>query len=333
MACQRIGDAAAVSVCARTRIASVSSPFSNTHALNGDIDGPVWRRKVWMWSAMNGSDDRMMPPRQRPCPSMCLVAEYTTTSAPNCSGLCQIGVANTLSTISRAPAACAISAMAPMSSTSSVGIGRAFQKAAFGVRPHRLLPLLEIEAVDQRRRDAVARQQIFHHIAARAEHRLRRDHVIAGLQRRQDRGRHRGHAGGGGARGACAFELDHAALEHRDVRIGKARIQKAGFVALEPRLALFGAVVDKALGQEQRFGRFAELRAQRAGMNQPGFGTVARPCGRRQTCDLRRDHFLRKWAQKNRPGKNSTDRDHTVPGLFSDLFNVAASRPAQITTG
>jgi hypothetical protein len=26
-------------------------------------------------------------------------------------------------------------------------------------------------------------------------------------------------------------------------------------------------------------------------------------------------------------------RDHTVPGLFSDLFNVAASRPAQITTG
>jgi hypothetical protein len=26
-------------------------------------------------------------------------------------------------------------------------------------------------------------------------------------------------------------------------------------------------------------------------------------------------------------------RDHTVPGLFSDFFNVAASRPAQITTG
>jgi len=31
--------------------------------------------------------------------------------------------------------------------------------------------------------------------------------------------------------------------------------------------------------------------------------------------------------------KTSTGRDHTVPGLFSDLFNVAASRPAQITTG
>jgi hypothetical protein len=51
-----------------------------------------------------------------------------------------------------------------------------------------------------------------------------------------------------------------------------------------------------------------------------------------QTCDLRRDHH-QKWPQKNRPGKDSNGRDHTVPGLFSDLFNVAASRPAQITTG
>jgi len=39
-----------------------------------------------------------------------------------------------------------------------------------------------------------------------------------------------------------------------------------------------------------------------------------------------------KRSQKNRPGKTMS-RDHIVPGLFSDLFNVAASRPAQITTG
>jgi len=31
--------------------------------------------------------------------------------------------------------------------------------------------------------------------------------------------------------------------------------------------------------------------------------------------------------------KFSEGRDHIVPGLFSDLFYVAASRPAQITTG
>ena len=224
---------------------------------------------------MKASDDRMMPPRQRPWPSMCLVAEYTTTSAPSASGLCQIGVANTLSTISRAPPWHARSRRSPDVEHVERRIGRALQEAGLGVRPHRLLPLVEVEAVDQRGLDAVARQQVFHHVAAGAEHRLRGHHVIAGLQRRQDRGGHRGHAGGGGARGFGAFELDHAALEHRDVGIGKARIEKAGILALEARLALLGGVVDEALRQEQRFGGLAELRAQRAGMHQPGFGTIA----------------------------------------------------------
>jgi hypothetical protein len=32
------------------------------------------------------------------------------------------------------------------------------------------------------------------------------------------------------------------------------------------------------------------------------------------------------WKKFHKPGAH-------VPGLFSDLFNVAASRPAQITTG
>lgn len=34
---------------------------------------------------------------QRPWPSICLVAEYTTTSAPSVSGFWKTGVANTLS--------------------------------------------------------------------------------------------------------------------------------------------------------------------------------------------------------------------------------------------
>ena len=154
-------------------------------------------------------------------------------------------------------------------------IGRAFQKAAFCVRTHRLAPLVEIEAIDQRGRNAVARQQVFHHVAARSEQRLRGDHVIAGFERRQNGRRHRGHAGRGGARRFGAFEFDHAPLEHRDVGIGKARIKKAGLFALEPRLALLGGVVDKALRQKQRLGCFAELRAQASGMDQPGFGTVS----------------------------------------------------------
>ncbi|CUU13757.1 Deoxycytidine triphosphate deaminase EC 35413 CDS [Bradyrhizobium sp.] len=59
-------------------------------------------------------------------------------------------------------------------------------------------------------------------------------------------------------------------------RVGIARIDEAGVLALEPRLALLGAVVDVALGQEQRLRRLAILRAQGAGMDQSGFGTVLR---------------------------------------------------------
>jgi hypothetical protein len=217
--------------------------------LNGDIDGPVWRMKVWMCGIhhdIGAQRQRTLPDRRR---------KHIVDDQPRAALMGDFGNRANVEHVERR-------------------VGRAFQKAAFRVRPHRAFPLVEIEAVDQSGPDAVARQQIFHHIAARAEHRFRSHHVVAGLQRRQNGGGHRRHAGGGGARRFGAFELDHAALEHRDVGIGKARIEKAGVLALEPCFALFGGVVDKALGQEQRFGRFAELRAQRAGMDQPGFGTI-----------------------------------------------------------
>jgi hypothetical protein len=40
-------------------------------------------------------------------------------------------------------------------------------------------------------------------------------------------------------------------------------------------------------------------------------------------------------ARRKKTGleKKSNGREHKVHGLFSDLFYVAASRPAQITTG
>jgi hypothetical protein len=40
-----------------------------------------------------------------------------------------------------------------------------------------------------------------------------------------------------------------------------------------------------------------------------------------------------KWSQKTGLEKFPQAGITRVPGLFSDLFNVAASRPAQITTG
>jgi len=42
---------------------------------------------------------------------------------------------------------------------------------------------------------------------------------------------------------------------------------------------------------------------------------------------------IEKWSQKTGLEKIPQAGITHVPGLFSDLFNVAASRPAQITTG
>src|SRR6202171_3439476 len=88
-------------------------------------------------------------------------------------------------------------------------------------------------------------------------------------------------------------------------------MEKAGILALEPRLALLGAVVDKALGQEQRLGCFTELRAQGSGMHQPGFGTVAGG-GRRGCFSLRHvtsvvtiiknGHKKPAWKKFHKPG-------------------------------
>ena len=153
-------------------------------------------------------------------------------------------------------------------------IGRRLQKEGLGVRPHRVAPLVEIGAVDQGRGNSKPRQIIFDDVAARAEQRLCADHVIAAPELAGERERHRRHAGRGRARGLGAFERRHALLEHRDGRVGETRILKTRLFVLEAPLGLFRIFVNVALGEEQRFGRLAILRAQRAGMHQTGFGTV-----------------------------------------------------------
>ena len=49
--------------------------FSRTQALNGDRHGPVMRRNCCTFVSMNSVEQRMTPPRHRPWPSMCFVAE------------------------------------------------------------------------------------------------------------------------------------------------------------------------------------------------------------------------------------------------------------------
>ena len=150
-------------------------------------------------------------------------------------------------------------------------IGRAFEEAApWSSSLTACPPLAEVGAVDQRRGDAVARQQLLDDVAARAEQRLRRDDVVAGLEVAEEDGGDRRHAARRRPRGPGAFEKPHALLEHGDGRVGVARIDEAGLLALEARRRLLGAVVDVALGQEDRLGVLAELRAEDAAVDELG---------------------------------------------------------------
>ena len=212
-------------------------------------------------------------------------------------------------------------------------IGRRLHEEHLGVLRHRLLPLVDVLAVDQREGDAEAREPFLDHPAAGAEQGLRRDHMVAQADEAHQRGRHRRHAGRGRTRGLGAFERGHAALEHAHGRVRIARIDVARDFAGKARLAIFCARVEVALRQEQGFRHLAELRAQRAGVHQAGLGAVIllrrRHAGLLPACT---GEGLAQ-ATKNRPEKNLGRAALTRPRPFSELFYVAASRPAQMTTG
>ena len=120
-------------------------------------------------------------------------------------------------------------------------VGRAFEEEQLRVRPDRLFPVLDVGAVDQRRLDAVFRRQRLDHPAAGAEQRARRHDVVAGLEAAQDRRRDGRHARRHGAGVLGAFQRAHALFEHVDGRVGVARIDEAGLLALEARLGGLGA--------------------------------------------------------------------------------------------
>jgi hypothetical protein len=92
--------------------------------------------------------------------------------------------------------------------------------------------------------------------------------MIARFDVREYRRRHRGHSGCGCAALFGTFEDFQAIFEHRDRRIAEAAVLEARVFVLEARFGLFGALIDVALRQEERFGCLCELRAQDATVNE-----------------------------------------------------------------
>ena len=70
----------------------------------------------------NLPESTMTPPNEEPCPPMNFVAECTTISAPCSIGLIRYGVPNVLSITSGILCACAILAIASISTTSELGL-------------------------------------------------------------------------------------------------------------------------------------------------------------------------------------------------------------------
>src|SRR5439155_25756983 len=104
-----------------------------------------------------------------------------------------------------------------------------------------------------------------------------------------------------------------ALFEHVIGRAAVTGIDETVGLALEARLGGFRCVVDEALGQIDRFGCFAELRAERSAVNELGCGAPSLA------------HAITIFKTK----KPAEIADRFQPGLFSHLFNVAASRPAK----
>jgi len=76
---------------------NVSKLLDKTQALKGDKAGPVCLPNNFI-SDIKSFLPTVTPPNTRPCPSIYLVAEWITRSAPYLMGCCRIGVAKQLST-------------------------------------------------------------------------------------------------------------------------------------------------------------------------------------------------------------------------------------------
>ena len=204
-------------------------------------------------------------------------------------------------------------------------VRRGFDKDAFGRALQRIFPLVQVGAVDDRRLDPVFRQNLGQDVKAGPEQRPAADDVIARFHHRCHGCKDRGHPGCCRLAHGGAFDQRHALLEHVDRRIRKPRINEPVDAVLEGVLRLFGIFVDIAGRREDRLAGFAEFTA---------FGSTADCKGLRTPAFLNRFvdcHFL---LPGHCPNKNPRPKGRGFRNLrpFSDFFNVAASRSAQITT-
>ncbi len=106
----------AESLAVRTRRKTVRIPRSNSHdSMDPKVPPPCARTARTRCQCSLSARVVTLPAVRSECPFRYFVAECITRSAPRSSGCVSTGVAAVESTANRAPAACAISAVAAMS--------------------------------------------------------------------------------------------------------------------------------------------------------------------------------------------------------------------------
>ena len=153
-----------------------------------------------------------------------------------------------------------------MSHTSVNGLLGVSANSSFVFGLHRALPFADVGLRHERGLDAeLARTRGRSSTDRRAEHALRADHVIAGLQQPQARA-----AGSRPCRwtvamqASRAFERGQAALHHHHRRIGEARVDEGLLFVGEARRGRGRIGMHEAAGQEQRLGVLAPLAGRQA---------------------------------------------------------------------
>ena len=152
-------------------------------------------------------------------------------------------------------------------------VGNGLEESDPCVRADGRSPGVNIGAVDQRHLHPEAPQHIVEDIQARSEQGAGRDDMVARLQNSHHRTVYGGHAGGAGESIFRSFQSGDPVLEHGDGRVSIARVDELLTPGVQKtRFGIFGCVVDKPLGQEDRFGDLSILAATGAGVDGIGAG-------------------------------------------------------------
>ena len=146
--------------------------------------------------------------------------------------------------------------------------------------------------------------------------------MVARLQLGHERCVDRGHACCGRHRARHPLNCGDAFFEHPDCRIGEPRIDEALVVAFEAGLGLLGGVVHIARRQVEGFAGLAEIRSR-----------LTAPDGEGLPAPTAAVFLFSHVGHVSSPNKKPGQEPGCCPDLLSCLFNVAASRSAQITTG